>query len=69
MTSPAADTLRDSAVGPTAAVESTAERVGAFAAFRSRPFLLFWSTIFLSLTGVRVPGTRTGAARPPLHRR
>ncbi len=34
------------------------EPVGAFAAFHSRPFLLFWLTICLSLTGVNVPGTR-----------
>jgi hypothetical protein len=46
MTSPA-EALRESAVAPSAAVESTAGPVGAFAALRSRPFLLFWSTIWL----------------------
>ncbi|MEA2515430.1 MAG: hypothetical protein QOJ59_4919 [Thermomicrobiales bacterium] len=34
--------------------------VGAFAAFRSRPFLLFWATICLSLTGVWVRITAQG---------
>lgn len=38
----------------------TGQAVGAFAAFRSRPFLLFWSTICLSLTGVWVRITAQG---------
>jgi len=36
------------------------ERVGAFAALQSRQFLLFWSTISLSLTGVWVRITAQG---------
>ncbi len=35
-------------------------RPGALSAFRSRPFLLFWSTITLSLTGVWVRITAQG---------
>jgi MFS family permease len=38
----------------------TVRDVGAFAAFQSRPFLLFWSTILLSLTGVWVRITAQG---------
>lgn len=36
------------------------ERVGALAAFESRPFLLFWSSIVLSLTGLWVRITAQG---------
>jgi MFS family permease len=46
---------------PPAAPETTFESPpGAFAAFSSRPFLVFWSTIILSLTGVWIRITAQG---------
>src|SRR5918998_4662938 len=43
-----------------AAPPETAAKVGALAAFQSRPFLLFWATLAPSLTGVWVRITAQG---------